>query len=545
MRRRFLKFSRARAVALALGVGALGSLATAPASFAAGAGPHPPAVGTNCQTDGKISGAGSTFQANELTNALIYGFQQDICGPVGTATNLNSAWGTTDPSIYTATVKGVATPVSGMATYNYILGGVTAKSGSGAGLNRISCRTDAFGGSDLPYTAANLTAMNGAPGLETGGVAPNYNCTTNLNLAAVPPPFGPVTASYPNTADAVANVMNFPIGGGAVAAVVNMHGVCTGGTPTTINITSQEFNFIWQGKINQWNDPALVATNPILSTDSCSGNIQRVVRQDNSGTTGLMFQDLGAGESGTAGIDTGTLCDGQTWSHYFGLNPNTSWPLGCADGTGNIALPPVNGGVSGSPTLITKLEGTPGGIGYAELGLWGTLPAGDVFAGVESQAATAANGLTNNTPPVASFIAAGASGASSNCSIGVLNLPGTHTANEAVGLGVDNYASDQTVANNHENITYSGPGYPVCGLTFDLVYTGMHNETGEAAPVTGASLTVQGPEIGTTNDQLRTLYSFFTYVFSPLGQSYLDQATYDELPGAWLLPLRQGFQNNF
>jgi hypothetical protein len=48
-----------------------------------------------------------------------------------------------------------------------------------------------------------------------------------------------------------------------------------------------------------------------------------------------------------------------------------------------------------------------------------------------------------------------------------------------------------------------------------------------------------------TNDQLRTQYSFFTYVFSPLGQSYIDKQTYDELPATWLPVLRAGFQNNY
>jgi hypothetical protein len=63
--------------------------------------------------------------------------------------------------------------------------------------------------------------------------------------------------------------------------------------------------------------------------------------------------------------------------------------------------------------------------------------------------------------------------------------------------------------------------------------------------VTGACETVAGPFIGTRNNQLRTLYAFFTYVFSPLGQSYLDKQTYDELPAAWLPTLRAGFQDNF
>jgi hypothetical protein len=177
-----------------------------------------------------------------------------------------------------------------------------------------------------------------------------------------------------------------------------------------------------------------------------------------------------------------------------------------------------------------------------------------VFAHLESAAATAANGLTNNTPPASAFISPGTAGASSGCNPGANGLPGNSTANEAIGLGGvnDNWANDagaalspQAPADQKENIAFAGAGYPACGLTFDMVHAGINDEAGEPTPVTGASTTVAGPVIGITNDALRTLYSFFTYAFSPLGQSYLDKQTYDELPAAWLTPLRQGFQNNY
>jgi hypothetical protein len=116
----------------------------------------------------------------------------------------------------------------------------------------------------------------------------------------------------------------------------------------------------------------------------------------------------------------------------------------------------------------------------------------------------------------------------------------------------DNWANDagaalspQAPADQRENITFAGSGYPLCGLTFDMVYAGINDEAGETAPVTGASPTVAGPVIGITNDSLRTLYSYMGYVFSPAGQANLDKQTYDELPAAWLSTLRAGFQNNY
>src|SRR5581483_5504141 len=94
MSSRFLKHSRARAVALAVGAVTLGSLASAPAVFAKGVSQQSPTVGNACATDGKISGTGSTFQANALVDAYIVGYMEDVCGPVNNATNMNPNYDT-------------------------------------------------------------------------------------------------------------------------------------------------------------------------------------------------------------------------------------------------------------------------------------------------------------------------------------------------------------------------------------------------------------------------------------------------------------------
>lgn len=612
MSRRVCKFTRARMVALAVGVGAfgsvaLGSLALAPASFAKGLNPQPPAVGTACQQDGKISGRGSTFQTNALNLVLIAGYTNNVCGPVGGATNLAPGYGGTDPA------------GSNMLAYNYSEGGTAVKNGSGAGIAAMECRTDPFAGTDLPYNNTQLAAMNGAPG--TGQTCPGStaaNVTSFLGIASPPYPPGGASGPYPNPAETTpgfngtsftcsdtnsptsCGVMSVPVAAGAVAIAVNLNGVCTSGPPTGLDITSHEFDEIWQGTINQWNDPQLVATDPILSTDGCSGFIQRIVRSDNSGTSAITKNDLN-------GIDSGTLCDGEAqqpdtygaWGASGSASPNTTWPEGCTDvnsntapavyAAGTIATSTVSATNTGSPNLIALLTsnstpsgdqprggtsggtagdcpphytgtanncGGEGGIGYAELGLWGSLPSGDSFVLLESAGATATNGLGDGTPPSNSFVSPGSPGAASNCNVGINGLPGA-SVDEAVGLGGtnDNWANDAgapaTVGGTgspneqKENITFSGSGYPACGLTFDFVYTGTNDETGEATPVTGASTTVAGPYVGMTNDQLRTLYSYFTYVFSPLGQSTLPTQTYDQLPATWLPTLLSGFQDNF
>jgi ABC-type phosphate transport system substrate-binding protein len=547
---------RARIVALAVGLGALGSFATAPAALAAGAGPKPPAVGTNCQADGKINGGGSTFQTNALNNAFTFGFQQDVCGPQPNVSNLNSSWGTTDPSVFSFTVGSTTNNVAGMVAYNYSLGGTSLTNGSGAGLRRLSCRTDMFAGTDLPYNNAQLgtpgnttvAGLDGPPGSESGGTAPPYNCDNGtLNTTAVPPPYGPQPSAgpWPASGDTAANAMSFPVAGGAVAFAANLNGMCTGGTPTGLNITQSEFDGIMQGTINQWNDPALVATDPILSTDGCSGNITRVVRQDNSGTTAISMFTLN-------GIDKNNLCGSDSSTNWYTIATASSnagqWPQGCTDGNGNVAPNPAVPSTTGSPAVISLTDSTNGGFGYAELGLWGTNPAGVSFVNLQNSTGSA-------------FVSPGSAGAKSNCTLPTA-VPTGSTPAQAVGLGATTWTNTGTpTAPGKQDIADTGACYPACGLTFDLVYSNL-TEAGEVAGsggtagctgssvITGACQTVGGPVAGVTNDQLRTLYSYFTYMFSPLAQSstagsYLPNQTLDPLPATWLTSLVQGFQQNF
>jgi hypothetical protein len=491
----------------------------------------------------------------------------DVCGSVGNATNMNPSYGggATDPVGLTPTgVGGVTGPTGAMIAYNDWTGVTT---GSGGGQKAQSCRVNMFDGTDLPYGDTDLENLDGAPGLEVGAGGASL-CSGSNGLVA---PYGPQGLGTTGvTGDASAPVMSFPITGGAVAIAINLNGVCTTVPTQTIDLTSLEFNDIMQGTINKWNDTHLTNTNPILATDGCTGTIQRVVRQDKSGTTAITMTDLNGvntiSNSGTA------LCDtefGSSWaavSTFGGTNIN--WPKGCTDSLGNPAPNAISATTSGSPALIGVLDTTNGGIGYAELGLWPSpLPSGVQFAALETENATQTAGYgTDSGLPSTDFQPAGPTGGASNCTIGENGLPGTGSA-AAVGLqafanpvfNTANWASDATT--NVENVTYnanSGNSYPVCGLTWDFVYSKINN--GNIAPPTGATggtlaVNAADPVQGLNYDQLHTLYSFYTYVFSPAGQEgasvsggpnySLNHNSYDQLPGAWLDLLRQGFQNNF
>ncbi len=110
--------------------------------------------------------------------------------------------------------------------------------------------------------------------------------------------------------------------------------------------------------------------------------------------------------------------------------------------------------------------------------------------------------------------------------------PPTGGVSEAVGLSPEEKNWANNAEPNEENVTDRGNKYPICGLTWDLVYTGLSNTTTSAiAPLTA--------------DQRRTLYSYFTFVLSSTAQNVLSTIDYAPLPAGWLQGLREGFQENF
>jgi ABC-type phosphate transport system substrate-binding protein len=470
-----------------LGCCVLVSLVCADASLAA-----PPTAGLACQaSDGKVSGRGASYQAHaETFFAELY--EKDFCG--STPETGSGPAGNT------------------MLAYNYpadeSVPGFTG-TGAGAGLKAASCRTDAYAGDSLPYTEAQLAELNGAPGATKG-------CTIPFD-----PPFAPQVAAngkgefeYPNATDVTAKVMSIPVAGTATSIPVNLAGACTNGTPTSLEFNAQELSRLFGGDTKVWNDSELVSNNPALSSDNCTGAITRVVRPDSSGTTEIFKSYLVA----TANTRPGTLtCDvTKTWKEY--TSPNTIWPGKAPESTTGCS-PIVTGAKSGGPEEINEIQATNGGIGYADLPDTTADSEGLILASVESATGTGSYQTANK-------------GKGANCNFNSLTLPGL-TANEAVGLNTsENWATNSPV--NHQNATDLGSAYPICGITFDLVYTGLDNNSNTNNAITPL-----------TADQRRTLYSYFTFVLSSTAQSQLSSIDYAPLPNGWLQTLTQGFQANF
>ncbi len=171
----------------------------------------------------------------------------------------------------------------------------------------------------------------------------------------------------------------------------------------------------------------------------------------------------------------------------------------------------------------------PNGITYADLSqaqLIGVVEDHFVLASVRN-----ATGKTYQTPAV---------GKAANCSYSSLSLPGLN-AEEAVGLNLeDNWSNNNHKPKGeggnekpqHGVATLLGEKYPICGLTWALVYT--HD----------ASAT--DPEVAIkrmTADQRMTLYAYESWILDEEAQKLLGEAFYAGLPASWLTTLREGFQS--
>jgi ABC-type phosphate transport system substrate-binding protein len=466
----------------AVGIGLLGGCEAVAFVLPASSPAAVPPTGLACvASDGKISGRGSSYNAHAEV-AFAQAFRDDVCGNVAEQYSGDPAGNT-------------------MIAYNYPAAEAASATGASAGLKAASCRTDAFAGDSLPYSEAQLGELNGVPG-QTGGCKLAFSS-----------PFQPQATNneFPNAADISAPIMSFPIGGSSVAIAVNFGTACTK-DPTALKLNAKEVSRIFGGDAATWSDTELVENNPALSTGGCTGPITRVVRFDSAGTTEIFKAYLVRAENARTGAGCAA---GKKWSEY--TKTNTEWPgkqKPTEEGTCSAITTAAS---SGGPAEVAKIQAVQGGIGYADL---------PDEAGQAGLVAATVNNATSTS------FQAPSSGKAANCNFTSVALPGG-TASDAVGLNGEgkNWATNAEV--NEQNVTDRGSKYPICGITFDLVYTGLNSGSvsNAIAPLTA--------------DQRRTIYSYFTFVLSSTAQNLLSTINYAPLPNAWLQALREGFQENF
>lgn len=130
-----------------------------------------------------------------------------------------------------------------------------------------------------------------------------------------------------------AGLMQFPIVVGGVVPVLNLDGV----GPGQLRMTGALLTDIYQGKIVNWNDPAIAAANPGMAFPD--QKIVVVHRSDSSGTT-------------------------FNWTDYL-AKVSPQW--GATVGAGTTVKWPVGVGASGNEGVAAYIRNVKGAIGYVEL----------------------------------------------------------------------------------------------------------------------------------------------------------------------------------
>lgn len=131
----------------------------------------------------------------------------------------------------------------------------------------------------------------------------------------------------------VAGLVQFPIVVGGVVPVFNLDGV----GPGQLRMTGSLLTDIYQGKIANWNDPAIAAVNPGMTFPN--QKIVVVHRSDSSGTT-FNWTDYLAKVS-------------PQWGESVGAGTTVKWPVGM--------------GANGNEGVATYIRNVKGSIGYVEL----------------------------------------------------------------------------------------------------------------------------------------------------------------------------------
>jgi hypothetical protein len=426
--------------------------------------------GVSCRADGKITGRGGLMAAKALA-VFDAGFQQDVCGAVGDST------GTT------------------MSIFDY-----DALTGSAIGLETASCRGDAFAASDVPYTTAQLTQLDGAPGAA--------GCS---DLYATMAPYAPGAGhawTYPAAADTAGTLMTIPLGGTAIAFGIELQASDCGGTkPGPIQLSVSMISRLMSGDIKSWDDPALRAGGLNAALANCHTAVTRVVRADSSQTTQNLKNYFVHADNNRS---TATACYlGGHWQAYANPVFNTTWP-----GGGSVCSPVAYPSAAGDGPQLSLCASTHGAICYADL---------PDLVGQTTLIRPSIRNATDTT------YAAPSTGFAANCSFAAL-LPPSGGSAGAIGMNTgDTWATDNA-SGDHGDVTDTGTGYPICELTFLLAYSGLENG---------------GTAVSALNyDQRRTLASYLVYILSEPAQYRLSSSYFQQLPAAIVATLRSGVQAN-
>jgi ABC-type phosphate transport system substrate-binding protein len=487
--------------------------------------------GNGCRADGQIAGAGATLQTRAQV-AWIQGYTNDVCGFLSGSSFTNS-------------------PANTNVLYNNINDNSQSSwafTGSGTGQKLTNCRAVPFGGSDIPYDNATLTQLNGDPGNILGGStqgATQAHCTGSTSggppaqpdISTLLNPFYAGTAgAYPfttgsaATSDQQTNVMSYPVTSTAVMVGIffGVSGTDSHGCPASPQLTGAQLSDIFGGIDTHWDQvfPGCFAG----SAGTTQLPIRRVVRVDKSGTTQNFKNYLAAVNGG------GAQCNGQTWSTLAQDANNVNWPTGGACPV-NLVRGASATNLSGNKGVFDTCVGinspgagdpndpgpVPGSVCYGDLPDYKNGPAS--YATITEAQLPSGVGGVMQTPE---------NGHRANCDLSGITTPNSDSTG-AVGLAPGDTWSLNNAGGVHANLGNQGVGWPICAVTWDLVYTGLSTASGTTAG---------NPIQNLNNDMRRTEYNYMLYVLKD-GQSVVTGLYYQNLPQSLLNQEIAGFKANY
>jgi ABC-type phosphate transport system substrate-binding protein len=292
-----------------------------------------------------------------------------------------------------------------------------------------------------------------------------------------------------------ASVETIPVLQGAVSVIANLPTGCTAtstkfkGRLVLDNVTLEK---IWHGELTNWTE---IADGGDKLTGTCSGEIKRVVRLDQSGTTHIFKKYLSL-------IDKeNNVFEGKGWSEI------SEGKLNVEDWPGTVVRPSGTGGGK----LVAKVAETPGSIGYANLAdaynNGGFIPPGGGIKSAKFWIPIQDNGLSTVEPKFADPAVKKEAAV-----LGNANCSKTEYTN-----GVVAFPPKSTLDTPWNEVTTNTtePKYTICGLTYDLSLKGFSKYPGTSLE-----------EATTSNNYL--LYELNTKAGG--GQNIIKNKNYELLP---------------
>jgi ABC-type phosphate transport system substrate-binding protein len=386
--------------------------------------------------------------------------------------------------ISAATVAALATPGAASAALGTQCSGVNI-TGQGSSLQKLAQQTvwtadfntspknkaacaGAKGQGNLAKPTVTYTSTGSGAGLESWGVnkKPTNFSSTNAFVGTDEPPnatqIGEIEASEPTL---IGNqVESIPVVQESVAVVVNLPSGCTAtskkdkGRLELNNLTLEE---IFRGTLKTWG--AIKDDGDTITGTGCAtAAIIPVVRKDQSGTTHIFKKYLDQINPATF-VTEAPKEESKTWTEVSEGPESTTWPK-----TAGAVKPAATGGGA----VLSKVAETPGSIGYANIaearanGSFTPSPGTGGPTTARFWAPIQDNGLGTSKLKYAD--------PSSNkdvAALGEANCKLTEYTNGVVAFPPLNVLEpwNEVTTNTIEK------KYTLCGLTYDLAFTGYSN----------------------------------------------------------------------